>query len=139
MIGWWSITRMSWTLLLLTWTLYFLQIGEILCTFLTGALTVAEASLSTMGPVMDTPDPVSVILVASWNAAVSSGRLCMERVYLSLQATTNAFITGTRELASLYSLNLKSLRWTCTKLGKSYATAHSPLSTRTISERYSDL
>ena len=136
---WWLLSRLIWTLLLLTWSIYLLTSGLYLSSTLAVAFVAAEASSSITVPVMGTQDPVSVILVALLNVVMSSMRPCLESAFRHGQVITSVFITGMRESVSFYWLNLKYLKHTCYKLGSGYAMAHTKLSTKTLSEQYSDL
>ena len=136
---WWSITRASWTLLLMTWTFCFLQKGLYLLMAVTLALTVAQGALCLTDRDQRIRDPAYVIYAALSIQAWSYGRQCMETLCRLKQATTSASITGMSGLVSSCLRNLAFQMTRCCKLLDAYAVANTPLSTKTSSARYSDL
>ena len=103
------------------------------------ALAVGELLLSTTHLNLDTPDPVSVTIVALYNLAMFFGSQCTEGDFLVALAITSEFTTSMKELANSCLLNLQFRVSTCWKLVRSVAMAHTKLSTKIISEKYSDL
>lgn len=136
---WLLLLKMTWTLLLLTWSTYLLWIGLHLSAIPAAVLAVVEMSSSTMDQEKDILDPVSVILVELLSLATCTGRRCTAALFRRSQATINAYITGMNVSASSYLWSLPSQTTKCYSLLRSYATAHTKLSTKTLSERYSDL
>lgn len=136
---WLLLLKMTWTLLLLTWSTYLLWIGLYLSAIPATVLAVVEMSSSTMDQGKDILDPASVILVELWNLAMYTGRRCTVALFRRSQATINAYIIGMNASANSYLWSRLSQTTKCCSLLRSYATAHTRLSTKTLSERYSDL
>ena len=136
---WWSATRLSWTLLLMTWTFCFMRSGLYLLMAATLVLTAGQGALSLTDSTRRTRDPAYVIYAALSTRARSFGRQCMVTSCRLSQATTNAFTTGTNALVNYCLLSLLSLMTRCCKLLQAYVVARTPLSTKTLSEQYSDL
>lgn len=102
-------------------------------------LTAAMASSSTVGPVLHTPDPVSVQLVEWCRMATYTLKLCMASLCLLGEAITSGSTTGMSELVSSSFTNLLSRATRCSSLLRSYVTARTKFSTRTQFAQYSDL
>ena len=149
---WWLLTRVMLTLHLLTWSIYFLQSG--LFPSLTEMLTVRgththatlTAAQTVETSILPTLAAIRAILaaefarVAAWSRMLlCTGKQCTAHLCLRSRATINAFITGTSASVSSCCSNLKSLAQKCSRLPSAYATAHTQLSTKTLSARYSDL
>ena len=139
MIAWCVVPRLTWTALLLTWSIFLLLNDQYLSHALACVSTVMEATSSMPDLALDTPDPVSVMIVALLNLAMSIGRQCMESLSRLSRATTSASIIGMNVLANCYCWNLISLPIRCCKLARGYVTARTQLSTKMLSEKYSDL
>jgi hypothetical protein len=135
----WFTISICWIWFLTILSIYWLQNGQILSSLVAAVLAVVEYNSVMQDPELLSPAASFVIAVVWYNQAVAFGRQCMETISDTKRATTSAFTTGMNALASCSSWSLKSLTTKCYVLLRSYATARTPLSTRTLSERYSDL
>ena len=110
---WWLCLRLMWTLLLLTWSVCLMFSEHLLCAALAFALAAAELLLSTALRDLDTPDPMSVLLVGSYNLVLYSTNECTGEHCLAAAAIINEFIIFMRGSVSSCLLSLKSRAKTC--------------------------
>tara|TARA_B100000902_G_C26904822_1_gene713924 strand:+ start:268 stop:642 length:375 start_codon:yes stop_codon:yes gene_type:complete len=111
-----------------------LTMAVMCCVLSVEALLISTTALADMNL-----EHVHASAAELWQTAWSFMKLCLAASCLLAQVTTNAFITGTKELASYCSWSRQYLATTCSQLVNAYLMEHTPVSQRILSEQYSDL
>ena len=128
-----------WILLLLTLIIYWLQSGRWLVSLVALVLLALELDSITQDPDLLTP-AASFVIAAEWYSQASSFTTqCMDEISRASRAITSAFTTGMSVSPNYYLWRVKFLMTKCSRLQRSYVTARAPLSTKTLSARYSGL
>lgn len=128
-----------WILLLMILSTYWLMSGRWLVSLVALVLLAMELDSVTQDPDLRTP-AASFVMAAEWCSRASSFTTqCMGEMSRAGRAITSAFTTGMSVSPSYYLWKVRFLMTKCSQLRKSYAMAHTPLSTKMLSERYSDL
>ena len=106
---------------------------------------VMVAALAAVEMIYNTPDLIArtpalwYALAELCNQAWFALKLCMDAIYLYGVAIISGFTTGMRESLSYFSWKVRSLTAKCCLLLRSSATARTKASTKTLSDRFSDL
>lgn len=135
----WLMISICWILLLMILIIYWLLSDQWLASLVAIVLLVVEVDSVMRDPTLRTP-AASFVIAAEWfNLELCFLIQCMDEISRTNLAIINAFTTGMSASLSYYLWKVKYLMIKCWQLRKGYATVRTPLSTKTLSERYSDL
>ena len=132
-------TSTCWILFLMTWSTYYLQNDQLLLATLIAALIAVEMHCFTILRHQATPEVRYVTPVELYNLVMCSMRRCLARLCQRGLAITSEYTTGMSVSLSYSLWKVRSLWTRCYELRRSSVMAHTKLSTKILSERYSDL
>lgn len=134
-----TLINICWILLSMILSTYFFIKNYLILATIYAALAVVEFISLIQETTPATQAVVSVICVELYNRTAFSLKPCVVLICQNVRQTIKEYIIGTSAFLNYYSLKAKSRLIICYKLLTSCVTARTHLSTKALSEKYSDL